>query len=376
MLEQVFQYSTLKKDVFDKEKEALCKIVKYKMPALDYASGRTSYAVRRYEFTYSDAETAIMYATKSLYSKIISLELGFSDSNPCQIKTTDNKRIAITVPRKDQETLWLGDGISEMRKKPYENGEFIAYVGETSNGEAAIIDFNMTPHWIIAGTTGAGKTVCIMDILLTLMERYSPDELNLYLADNKNTITHFDGIKHVKMQANNNEDILILWESVVKLFEERKELLGGSDIIAYNEDHPDKKLPRILVVFDEADNVISRGGGESADAVRECVRQIAAEGRSAGIHVILASQKPVGANIDTRITSNVPGRIALKTANRRDSLTILDHKGAEKLAGNGDAFFRSTNTKDDERIQCAFATRQEIEKAKDVLRNAYGSSET
>lgn len=371
MFESVFKTSVANEGIFKDEEALLLNYVKHEMPGLTYAGGRTSYAVRRYTFHGVSPKHVLGYKNKKTQDEL-SLALHLPNGLDCSLERTDDGGLAIIVPRRDKNILSLGDGIREMQTIPKEAGEMLAYIGECADGKPALLDFNNCPHWLIGGTTGSGKTVCMRNILFSMMERYSPDELHIYLADHKNNMTNFDNIAYVKRQARNAAEILAMFQELVAIMKERITLMGEMNISEYNNEHPNAKLPRILVVFDEADNVIGQGTGANSDGVRRQVQYLAAEARSCGIHLILASQKAIGANINTRISSNLPGRIALRVANQHDSRSIIGVKGAERLTGRGDAYFQE-EVGNNRRMQCAYASLEETREAKEVLRKVYGA---
>ena len=372
MLESVFQKSKNTEGIFEKQRDALIEFARFELPGLRYKSGRTSYNVRKYVFEADQARLVPLYTTKKWYRDIIETELGLPPGQSCSIvREPEPRRLAIIVPRQDKQFLYLGDGIEYMHSLPKKQNEMIAYAGERVDGEPAILNFNDIPHWLFGGATGSGKTILIYDVLMSMLDRYTPDELWIYLADHKNTITHFEGVPHVKLQASDIEDIRDLFRNVSKMMEDRTAILNGMKWEYYNRKFPASALPRVLVVFDEIDNVIGKDRKTPISSeIREYIRTIAAEARSLGIHLVVASQKPVAANLDTRITSNITGRIALKVQNSMNSRQIIDRKGAETLMGNGDAFYHVT-AGDDIRMQCAYAVEEEIEDAKEVLRKAY-----
>ena len=156
----------------------------------------------------------------------------------------------------------------------------------------------------------------------------------------------------------------------------RKEIIGDSGLIhidTYNEENPDKKLPHLFIIFDEADTILKRdsSAGAISSSARSLVEEIAAECRTSGIHMIIASQKPERRNIDTTIKTNIPDRLALRVASATDSRVILDQKGAEKLTGEGDALLKIQNSDRDpvKRIQCAYTTLAERKEAIRMLKN-------
>lgn len=366
MLEKVFKHSKSSSAALKEEEKALLEYVNSNMPGITHESSRSSYAVRRYVFSVENPNVIRLYRTRD-QREILNLVMKTRGDAECTVERDEGK-LVISVPRKDKKTLWLGDGIEYLQSIQKKKNELICYVGEREDGKPAIVDFVTNPHWMVAGYTGSGKSVCLNNMLFTLLDRYADDELHIYIADDKASLTHMDGIKQVKMQADNPQDILAMFIQLKSILTERKGQLNGQKIETYNKTHKER-MPRIIVFFDEADSIIGRNTATSkviSDQVRSIVRQLVSESRYAGIHLVLASQKPAGVNIDTTIKSNIAGRIALKVANKSDSRVVMDEKGAEALLGDGDAYMLQEGSAK-ARIQCAYASDDEIKLAKKEL---------
>ena len=369
MFEDAFKVSVVDEGLFKEGEKLLRDYVKYEMPGLTYTGGRTSYAVRRYTFKGASAKLIRGYLNKKTEDEL-SIAMHMPVGKDCSVERSDEGGLAVIVPRLDKTTLSLGDGLRLMQDIPKNTEKMLAYIGECADGQPAIMEFSMsTPHWMIAGKAGSGKTSCLLSMLFSLMGRYTPDELNIYVADHKN-LPSFEGIAHIKRRAVSDGEVAGMFQELVEVMKTRIKMLGEMNIVDHNLMYPDKKMPHILVVFDEVDQVIARGSGVVNDTIRQLVKYIAAEGRSSGIHLVLASQKPVGANVDTTISSNISGRIALQAANAHDSRTIIGDKGAEKLTGSGDAYMQ-TSVNAHKRIQCAYVSYPESQQAKKWLMEHY-----
>ena len=365
-IEEIFYTSKINEADDQQIEETLKKYVKERMPFLEYIDSRKSYATRRFEFKILDPDFVNPKFEKT-FARNLDIILA---AVKCQAFAYRDRMI-VNVPRDDKDTLYLGDGLREFMEE--EKAPVRCYVGECDDGSAATIDFTDIPHLIIGGTTGSGKSVCMSNIILTLAAKYTPEEVQFYIIDDKNELGVFKDLPHVKRAAFNRKEITDVLEELFDVYETRKELKQGyNSIDAYNQDQPDdKKLPHIFVLFDEADSVLRRDSSDSATASksRTIIQEICAEARSSGIHVILGSQKPSQKNIDTTIKANIPGRIALQVVNSVDSRVILDEKGAEQLTGNGDALLKMNSQM--KRIQCALTTPEEQKRAVDLLKNLY-----
>ena len=225
------------------------------------------------------------------------------------------------------------------------------------------------PHLLVAGATGSGKSVCINNIIINLLYQNSPDELKFILIDPKRVeLLAFNDIPHLLTPVINDTDKVVnalRW--VVKEMGERYKLIsaaGKKNISSYNSAVIVNKLPYLVVVIDEFSTLMS----SSAKEIESAVVKLAQLGRAAGIHLILATQRPSTDVITGLIKANMPTRIAFGVGSSIDSRTILDSSGAEKLLGNGDMLFSSSDNSKMERIQGAYITDQEIKNIIDYIK--------
>lgn len=323
-------------------------------PWLTYYNSRKSYALRRFEFIITNSDLMGKKIAKELDEK---LEMVLAAEN-CHAKIKKD-RLVITIPREEKDTLYLGTGLAELMHE--EKYPVRAYVGECDDGTAGVIDFNAVPHLMIAGATGSGKTVCLNDILLTLMYKYTPQEVNFFILDDKNELSVYKNEPHVIETAFDSDDFLHVLKRAESEMATRKRLIGDTrlavNIDEYNRS-ASEPLPHLFIVFDEADVVLKKGSKHpSAAFAKTLAEEIVGQGRSLGIHLIIGTQKPIKDVIDTTIKSNIPGRIALHVTNHHDSNVILDESGAENLTGNGDALMKLNGKT--RRIQCAFVDSEE-----------------
>ena len=360
----IFQKSSIHGDDDVIIETKLREFIDKRLPWLKFENSRKSYATRRFEFTITEPDFIDSKSVKNL-GRNLDIVLA---AVHCDAFTYRDKMI-INVPRDDRDTLYLGDGLEEYLREP--QSPIRCYIGERNDGAPAIIDFEEIPHIMVAGTTGSGKSTCLQDIILTIAAKYSPEEALFYIADDKNTLSPYSELPHVVQAAFSRKDINTTMQSVIEALDNRKKLLAGEEICDYNKTN-DKKLPHIFVLMDETDTVIKRQSNAdniAANSIRSALEEIAAEGRSLGIHLIIASQKPIGKNIDTTIRDNVPGRVALQVTTAQDSRNILGEKGAEKLSGKGDGIMKLNGVST--RIQCAMTTPEERKNAIEVLKKLY-----
>jgi len=244
-------------------------------------------------------------------------------------------------------------------------------LGQDVAGAPAIADLSAMPHLLIAGATGAGKSVMINSLLTSLLYRNSPAQLKLILVDPKRVeLTLYNNIPHLLTPVIVEPDKTISalkWavaemERRLKLFAE----VGKRNILEYNSIEAEDRMPYIVIVIDEmADLMIL-----SAAEVEALIVRLAQLARAAGIHLVLATQRPSVNVITGLIKANIPARLAFRVASNVDSRTILDASGAEKLLGKGDMMFASADTPKPRRIQGVFMDEAETKKVTDYLRGA------
>lgn len=279
--------------------------------------------------------------------------------------------VGIEVPNATRDIVSFGDMI---RNRDYLNdGKPLNVVlGKMVDGNNKYLNIAEIPHFLIAGSTGSGKTVCIHTILTSILYKATPEEVRLILIDPKrNELLYFREMPHLAAPIITDANLAtptLKW--IVDEMERRFVLFEStfkSSIIAYNAsvNNPAQKLPYILIVIDEFADLINTAG----ESFEINVQRIAQKARSAGIHMIIATQRPTTDVVKGTIKANFQGRIAFKVNQQIDSMTILDHSGAEKLLGKGDMLFNYGSN--DIRIQNAFITVEEIERVTDLLRETY-----
>ncbi len=246
-------------------------------------------------------------------------------------------------------------------------------IGVTASGEVLTVAINKCPHMLIAGATGSGKSVCLNVVLNSIILNATPKEVRMILADPKRVeLSAYEGIPHLKMPiAKTIEEIILALEYSVKEMERRYELLAEArvkNIEAYHE--KGYELPYLLVVVDEVASAMV----QNASTVEECVMRLSAEARAAGIHLILATQRPSVDVITGVIKANLPSAIAFATKSNADSRVILDQSGAEKLLGSGDGLLMLPDRANLTRFQGAFLRDEEIDIIIETAKKQYGSA--
>ena len=248
-------------------------------------------------------------------------------------------------------------------------------VGKDISGDAIVANLKDMPHMLIAGSTGSGKSVCINSILVSLLYKATPDEVKLILIDPKVVeLSNYNGIPHLlipvvtdptKAAAALNWAVAEMEERYNKFhIEGAKDLASYNDLVTMNGE-PDKVLPQIVIVIDELADLMMAASSQ----VQDSICRIAQKARAAGMHLIVATQRPSVDVITGVIKANIPSRIAFAVSSHVDSQTILDEKGAEKLVGKGDMLFRPMGQGEPTRIQGCFVSDREVNSVIDYVKS-------
>jgi S-DNA-T family DNA segregation ATPase FtsK/SpoIIIE len=270
--------------------------------------------------------------------------------------------VGIEIPNDKKATVGLRDVLDSKAFKQKASKLALA-LGRDAAGEVVVADLERMPHILIAGATGSGKSVCINSIILTLLMNNSPDELRMILVDPKRVeLTGYNGLPHLLTPViTEPQDTVRALKYCVAQMEKRYKLFarsGKRNIEQYNED-PDLvegKLPFIVLIIDELADLMMVAARE----VESSIVRLAQMARAVGIHLIVATQRPSVDVITGLIKANIPTRIAFAVASQIDSRTILDMSGAEKLLGNGDMLYISTEIGRPKRVQGVYATEKEL----------------
>lgn len=274
--------------------------------------------------------------------------------------------IGIEVPNKTNTTVYLRELIDSPEFKDSQSKLSVS-LGKDISGENMVIDLAKMPHLLIAGATGSGKSVCVNSMLISLLYHSTPDEVKLILVDPKVVeLNVYNGLPHLLLpvvtEAKKAAGALG-WAvgEMLKRYELFKEK-GVRDFQGYNkslsEEEKENKLPQIVIVIDEMADLMMTAPHEVEDAV--C--RLAQMARAAGMHLIIATQRPSADIITGTIKANVPSRIAFSVSSAVNSRIILDESGAEKLVGKGDMLYMPIGSQKPTRIQGCFVTDGEVEK--------------
>ena len=251
------------------------------------------------------------------------------------------------------------------------DSHLLSVLGKDINGEAKWMEINKTPHLLVAGSTGSGKSVCINNILASLIMRNKPDEVKLVLVDPKKVeLSMYNGVPHLMAPVvTDPKKASIALQKIVKEMERRYDVFeasGTKNIISYNEyitrkneflseEEKIKPLPYIVVIIDELADLML----VAAKEVEDSIMRITQMARAAGIHLIVATQRPSTDVITGVVKANIPSRISFAVSSGIDSRTILDMVGAEKLLGKGDMLYLPQGENTPIRIQGTFISEEE-----------------
>ncbi|WP_440675663.1 DNA translocase FtsK [Candidatus Pelagibacter sp. HIMB1593] len=304
-------------------------------------------------------------------SKIINLSDDIArntSSESARISTIPGSNtVGIELPNDLRENVYLSEIINNADFKNRETKLPIA-LGKNISGKPIVGDLSTMPHLLIAGTTGSGKSVCINTIILSLLYRHTPEKCKFILIDPKMLeLSTYEGIPHllcpVITEAKKAASVLG-W--VVKEMESRYRLMtkeGVRNIDGYNAKHK-LPMPYIVVVVDEMSDLMLVAGKE----IENYIQKLSQMARAAGIHIIMATQRPSVDVITGTIKANFPTRISFQVTSKIDSRTILGEQGAEQLLGKGDMLYMSSANRII-RIHAPFVSDNEIEKINNFLRS-------
>ncbi|TVQ21012.1 MAG: DNA translocase FtsK [Spirochaetaceae bacterium] len=275
--------------------------------------------------------------------------------------------VGIEVPNHDRAIVSFGDLIQE---REFTSGDYDIplAIGKDIPGDAQIIDLTKTPHLLIAGATGSGKSVCVNSIICSILYRQSPSEVKMVLIDPKIVeLKFYNDIPHLLTPViTEPKKAFQALQWCLYEMERRYQLLDKlqvRDLKSYNKrieqrELATEKLPYIVVVVDEFADLMATSGKE----LEQTLARLAAMSRAVGIHLVLATQRPSTDVITGLIKANIPSRIAFMVSSKVDSRIILDGQGAEKLLGRGDMLLTSAWDPALNRIQGAFLSDEEIER--------------
>ncbi|WP_280637184.1 DNA translocase FtsK [Alkalihalobacillus sp. BA299] len=284
--------------------------------------------------------------------------------------------IGIEVPNKEVAIVTLREVLDSSKNRQEVHPLSVA-LGRDISGEPVLAGINKMPHLLVAGATGSGKSVCINGIITSILMRAKPHEVKLMMIDPKMVeLNVYNGIPHLltpvvtepKKASQALKKVVSEMERRYDLFSHSgtRNIEGYNDLIKKQNDNGDAKqplLPYIVVIVDELADLMMVASGD----VEDCITRLAQMARAAGIHMIIATQRPSVDVITGVIKANIPSRIAFGVSSQTDSRTILDSGGAEKLLGRGDMLYLPVGATKPTRVQGAFLSDDEVETIVDFV---------
>lgn len=330
-------------------------------------------AVTRYEL---QPEQGVKVSRITSLADDIKLNLAAADVR-IEAPIPGKAAVGIEVPNKENSMVTLREMI-ESREFTGHSSNLAFAVGKDIGGQTIITDIAKMPHLLIAGATGSGKSVCINTLIMSILYKAKPSEVRLIMVDPKVVeLNVYNGIPHllIPVVTDPKKASAALNWAVMEMTERYKKFadVGARDLKGYNEkaetveqlkDETCQKLPQIVIIIDELADLMMVAPGEVEDAI--C--RLAQLARAAGIHLIIATQRPSVNVITGLIKANIPSRIAFAVSSAIDSRTILDGSGAEKLLGKGDMLFFPSGYPKPVRIQGAFISDKEVSSVVDFLK--------
>lgn len=269
--------------------------------------------------------------------------------------------VGIEIPNRETAEVPLRD-VLESKEFQKGKGHILVALGKDITGKPVVTDISKMPHLLIAGSTGSGKSVCINSIITSLIYHSRPDEVKLMLIDPKVVeLSVYNGIPHLRTEVVTDmkkAQGVLNW--AVREMEARYQLFADArvrNIGGYNAANPEGRMSYIVIIIDEFADLMNVASKE----VEVLIQRITQKARAAGIHLILATQRPSADVITGVIKSNIPSRIAFMVESALNSRIILDESGAETLLGKGDMLFKQAGALNTVRIQGAFISDKEVE---------------
>lgn len=336
-------------------------------------------AVTRYEI---QPEQGVKVSTITKLSDDIKLNLAATDIR-IEAPIPGKAAVGIEVPNKENTAVMFRELIEN--KDFMEHPSDIAFaVGKDIGGKSIITDIAKMPHLLIAGATGSGKSVCINTMIMSILYKADPKDVKLIMVDPKVVeLSIYNGIPHLMIPVVTDPkkaSAALNW-AVVEMNERYKRFadVGVRDVKSYNakikqveylNDERYKKMPQIVIIVDELADLMMVAKGE----VEEAICRLAQMARAAGLHLVIATQRPSVNVITGLIKANVPSRIAFAVSSAIDSRTIIDGSGAEKLLGKGDMLFFPQGYPKPVRLQGAFISDKEVSAVVEFLSKENGSA--
>lgn len=288
--------------------------------------------------------------------------------------------VGIEVPNTEVEVVYLHD-VLESSKYMKAPSKLSVALGKDISGNIIVGDIARMPHLLIAGSTGSGKSVCINAIILSILYKAQPDEVKFIMIDPKVVeLGIYNGIPHLLIPVVTNPKkaaSALSW--AVQEVEKRYALFAEQnvrDLASYNKlavkrNLEGGKMPQIVIIIDELADLMM----VAANEIEDSIIRLAQKARAAGVHLVVATQRPSVNVITGLIKANIPSRIAFAVASQVDARTILDQAGAEKLLGRGDMLYHPIGISKPLRVQGAFVADSDVENLVEFIKSNYGLAE-
>ena len=282
--------------------------------------------------------------------------------------------IGIEVPNEETQMVGIREIIESPEFRDFKSPLAMG-LGKDVSGRIFVSDIAKMPHLLIAGSTGSGKSVCVNTLISSILFKAKPDEVKLLLIDPKVVeLSNYNGIPHllIPVVTDPSKAANALNWAVTEMNRRYKAFsdTGARDIKSYNE-KVDEKMPSIVIIIDELADLMMT----CAKEVEDYICRLAQKARAAGMHLVIATQRPSVDVITGVIKANIPSRIAFAVSSQTDSRTILDMGGAEKLLGKGDMLFYPLGAAKPERLQGAFISDSELENVIDYVKSQFKDEE-
>ena len=328
-------------------------------------------AVTRYELTMPRGISVNKIVTMA---EDIAMTLASNGAIRVEAPIPGKNSVGIEVPNKQVTSVSLRELIdsNDFRVR----GNPLSFVlGKDINGDIIFCNLDKMPHMLVAGSTGSGKSVCLNTMLLSMCYKSGPQDLRLILVDPKMVeFSTYNGLPHLLIPEviTGKEMTINALEWSIKEMERRYALFAKNHVVNINEFNKsevvkskrEEKLPFIVIVVDELADLML----EAKREIEDKIAKLAAKARAAGIHLVLATQRPSVDVITGTVKANLPSRIAFALTNYMDSKTVLDGGGAEKLLGKGDMLFKPQDKPEPKRVQGAYVSNQEIQKVVEFIK--------
>jgi len=287
--------------------------------------------------------------------------------------------VGIEVPNKKKDTVYFRELVDNPEFKKSFDKKLETVLGKDISGETITCNISKMPHLLIAGTTGSGKSVCVNSIIMSILMKSTPEEVRLIMVDPKKVeFMMYNGIPHLLIPVVTDAKKAagaLAWAvnemlNRYKLFSENNVRdFGGFNELAKDPNSGLKKMSHIVIFIDELADLMMA----SPKDVEDSIVRLAQMARAAGMHLVIATQRPTVNVVTGLIKANIPSRIALMVASQMDSRVILDSGGAEKLLGNGDMLYMPVGMPKPVRVQGCFVSDKEVERIVDFIKQTFAA---